>query len=85
MLDVIIGTIGGSLGVILFLPQLIKTLKTKSAKDLSFLTYLLILINVSFWVFYGILTHNVIIWLFNSIGMVISGVMMVLVRCYGKR
>ncbi len=82
MLEVVVGIIGGSLGVVLFLPQLIKTLRTKSAKDLSFLTYLLILINVTFWVLYGILTHNVIIWLFNSIGMVIASIMMVLVRMY---
>ncbi len=82
MLDVIVGTIGGSLGVILFLPQLIKTLKTKSAKDLSFLTYLLILINVSFWVYYGMLTSNPVIMIPNIIGAVICSIMLVLVRYY---
>ena len=82
MLDVIVGTIGGSLGVILFLPQLIKTLKTKSAKDLSFLTYLLILVNVSFWVYYGMLTNNPVIMIPNIIGAVICSIMLVLVRCY---
>lgn len=85
MLEVIIGTIGGSLGVILFLPQLIKTLKTKSTKDLSFLTYLLILVNVSFWVYYGILTSNPVIMIPNIIGAVICSVMLVLVRCYGRQ
>lgn len=85
MLEVIVGTIGGSLGVILFLPQLIKTLKTKSAKDLSFLTYLLILVNVSFWVYYGMLTSNPVIMIPNIIGAVICSVMLVLVRCYSKQ
>lgn len=84
MLEVIVGTIGGSLGVILFLPQLIKTLKTKSAKDLSFLTYLLILVNVSFWVYYGVLTSNPVIMIPNIIGAVLCGIMLVLVRCYRR-
>ncbi len=82
MLEVIVGTIGGTLGVVLFLPQLIKTLKTKSAKDLSFITYLLILVNVSFWVYYGILTQNHVIAIPNTIGAIISCIMLVLVRCY---
>lgn len=85
MLDVIVGTIGGSLGVILFLPQLIKTVKTKSARDLSLMTYLLIFINVTFWMFYGLLTHNLIIYFFNSVGAVLSIIMVVLVWCHGKK
>ena len=82
MLEVIVGTIGGILGVVLFLPQLIKTLKTKSAKDLSFLTYLLILVNGSFWVYYGILTANYVIVIPNTIGAIIACIMLVLVRYY---
>lgn len=78
-LDVLVGTIGGSLGVILFFPQLIKTLKTKSAKDLSFLTYFLIFINVSFWIYYGFLTANPVIMIPNIIGAVVSIIMLILI------
>jgi len=82
LLELTVGIIGGLLGVILFLPQLFKTIKTKSAKDLSFFTYLLILINLSFWAYYGILINNPIIIIPNIIGAIISSIMLVLVRYY---
>ena len=36
-----------------FLPQLIKTLKTKKADDVSLTTLLMFIIGVMFWIIYG--------------------------------
>ena len=36
-----------------FLPQLIKTLKTKKADDVSLTTLLMFIIGVIFWIIYG--------------------------------
>ena len=36
-----------------FLPQLIKTLKTKKANDISFLTLIMFICGVGSWIIYG--------------------------------
>lgn len=54
----VIGTIAGFVSAITFLPQVIKIWKTKSAKDLSSITLLLLFLNVSLWLVYGILVAD---------------------------
>ncbi len=54
----VIGTIAGFVSAITFLPQVIKIWKTKSAKDLSSVTLLLLFLNVSLWLVYGILVED---------------------------
>ena len=55
-----------------FLPQLIKTLNTKKAEDVSLITLIMFIIGVVAWIIYGfkissipILTANVITLLLN--------------------
>jgi len=49
----IIGIIAGTLSCFTFIPQIIRVLKTKSVKDISFSTYLIVLISEFGWFFYG--------------------------------
>ena len=56
-----------------FLPQLIKTLKTKKAEDVSLITLIMFIFGVGFWIIYGyeissspILIANIITFLLNS-------------------
>ena len=55
-----------------FLPQLIKTLKTKKAEDVSLITLIMFLCGVSSWIIYGykisslpILIANIITFILN--------------------
>jgi len=55
-----------------FLPQLIKTLKTKKAEDVSLITLIMFISGVSFWIIYGyeissspILIANIITFILN--------------------
>ena len=48
------GFIAAILTTIAFLPQLIRTLKTRSADDISFLMLILFIIGLLFWIVYGI-------------------------------
>ena len=55
-----------------FLPQLLKTLKTKKADDVSLFTLLMFICGVGFWIIYGykissfpILLANVITFILN--------------------
>ena len=56
-----------------FLPQLIKTLKTKKADDVSLITLIMFICGVIFWIIYGyaissfpILIANLITFILNS-------------------
>ncbi len=75
----LVGAAGGIISSITFLPQVIKIWKTKSAKDLSMGTLLFLVLNVSLWLFYGILTSLYPIIITN--GIVLS---MVFVMVYFK-
>ena len=55
-----------------FLPQLIKTLKTKKADDVSLITLIMFICGVGFWILYGysisslpILIANIVTFILN--------------------
>tara|TARA_Y100001968_G_scaffold77939_1_gene69247 strand:+ start:1024 stop:1317 length:294 start_codon:yes stop_codon:yes gene_type:complete len=50
----IYGFLAAALTTIAFLPQLIRTLKTRSADDISFLMLILFITGLLFWIIYGI-------------------------------
>jgi len=54
-----LGLLAGLLTTISFLPQAIKTWKTKSAKDLSLQMFLIFCTGVVLWLAYGLLTSNI--------------------------
>lgn len=56
-----IGIISGLLSSLTFLPQIRKTLKTKSVQDISANSYLIILLSELGWMLYGILTGSLAI------------------------
>lgn len=49
-----LGSLAGVLTTIAFLPQVIKTYRCKSAKDISGLTFSLFALGVTLWLIYGI-------------------------------
>jgi MtN3 and saliva related transmembrane protein len=63
----IIGYIAAVLGTSIMIPQLIKSLKTKSVKDISTWTLVLFLLNNLFWITYGILINSLPVALSNGI------------------
>lgn len=63
----IIGFIAAVLTMLSFVPQIVKTLKLKSAKDLSLVTLSQLSLGVSLWIIYGLYLKNMIIIMANSI------------------
>jgi MtN3 and saliva related transmembrane protein len=70
----IIGYLAAAFGTFAFLPQVIKTWKTRSTKDLSLGMYVVFCIGVVFWLTYGILIKswpliigNIVSTIFGSI------------------
>lgn len=54
----LIGFMAAFCTTIAFLPQAIKTWKTKSAKDLSLPMFLIFCVGIVFWLIYGIIIMN---------------------------
>ena len=55
-----------------FLPQLIKTLQTKSADDVSLITLVMFIIGVLSWIIYGYKISSIPILIANSITFVLN-------------
>ncbi len=57
----IIGFIAASLSSMSFLPQVIKTIKTKNTSGISLEMYIIFICGILFWMAYGILIERYII------------------------
>ena len=64
----VFGVIAAILVNVAFLPQIIKSWKTKKTEDISLLMYLLYSMGVLMWLIYGIIIKNVPIIISDSIG-----------------
>lgn len=63
----ILGYSAGAITSLTFLPQVIKTWREKSAKDISLMMFLIAAINEVMWIWYGVLLNNWVIILTNAI------------------
>ena len=72
----ILGLTAGTITSITFIPQVVKIWKTKSAKDLSIVMLLLLIVGVSMWLSYGILVKDAAIIYTNSMVLAMSLIML---------
>ncbi len=80
-----IGYIAGFCTTIAFLPQVIRTYKTRSAKDISLGMYLVFCFGVIMWLFYGFSIHSRAIILANSATIVLAGAMLIMKIIFDRR
>lgn len=71
-----LGMTAGVISSITFLPQVIKTWKTKSAADVSLLMFTFATISVIMWLVYGIILKNTPIIFTNSMVLLFSLIML---------
>ncbi len=65
----IIGLAAAACTTISFLPQMIKSWKTKSTKDVSLPMYVLLVTGTVLWLSYGIILKNLPLILANGVGL----------------
>jgi MtN3 and saliva related transmembrane protein len=68
----IFGYIAAVLTTAAFLPQLIKTLKTKKADDVSLVTLIMFIIGVLCWIIYGYKISSIPILVANLITLILN-------------
>lgn len=67
-----IGLVAGILTTAAFVPQVYKTWKSRSAKDLSLGMFLVFVVGVALWLCYGLALQNLPIILANAVTLVLT-------------
>ena len=81
----LIGYIAGFLTTISFVPQVRRTLRTKSAKDISLSMFVAFTMGVILWLIYGILLNSFPIILANSITLALAGTILISKVLYERK
>ena len=68
-----------------FLPQLIKTLKTKKAEDVSLLTLIMFICGVVFWIIYGYAISSLPILIANVVTLTLNLFILISKTYYGRK
>ena len=75
MID-LVGTLAATLTTTAFVPQAIKTIRTRDTRGLSLTMYLLLLVGVTLWMVYGIFLGSWPLILSNAIVLVPQSLVM---------
>ncbi|HIU52663.1 MAG: SemiSWEET family sugar transporter [Alphaproteobacteria bacterium] len=80
-----IGYVGGLCTAFCFMPQTLKTIRTKDVQSLSLVSYILYCIGILSWVLYGFYVHSVQMVVFNSISLFFAGYILIMILKYKKK
>jgi MtN3 and saliva related transmembrane protein len=80
----ILGLFGGLLTTFAFVPQIFRIFRTKSAKDISLVFNLMVIIGGSLWLSYGIKDHLLPLIIWNVLGISFNLVILVGILKYSK-
>ncbi|WP_445292015.1 SemiSWEET family sugar transporter [Bdellovibrio sp. GT3] len=73
-----LGLVAGVCTSLCGLPQVIKIYKTKSGKDVSYKTYIILSIGTALWIIYGIAKDDLAITITNSLNIAINFLLLTL-------
>lgn len=73
-----IGYIAASLTTVSFVPQVMKTWKSKHAADVSLLMYCIFTVGIVLWLIYGLLAHAWPVAAANVVTLILAGAILVM-------
>ncbi|WP_338042778.1 MULTISPECIES: SemiSWEET transporter [Oryzomonas] len=80
----LLGLVAGTMTSIAAVPQVIKTLRTRHARDISVWQPLLLSIGVALWIVYGMLIHNLPLIVANIVPLACNALLIGLKLHYGN-
>ena len=80
----IIGFIAGGLSSALFVPQIIKIIKEKSAEEISLVMIIIGIVSSGLWLWYGFLNEHISMIVTNSVAIFASMVLLFLKWKFSK-
>ena len=75
----ILGYLAGVCTAIAFLPQVIQTIKDRNVSGLSLTSYIIYCSGVVSWILYGYYLHSLQMIVFNSVSLLFSSIVLVLI------
>ena len=82
MITELIGWIGVAAGVMVSMPQLVQSVKTKSTKGISIRTYQLLFLTVLCYLIRAIAIKEPVFIVSNSVNLIVTGAMLYLFKRY---
>ena len=79
----VVGYAAGFLATAAFVPQVVKTFRERSARDISLGMYVLFCGGVALWLLYGVLIGSWPVIISNFVTLVLSGAVLVLKLMHG--
>jgi MtN3 and saliva related transmembrane protein len=78
------GFVAGALATCSVIPQVVRVLRLRSAREISLVFTILLMLGLIFWMVYGIRLEltPVIVW--NSIGIIVTGLLLYAKLKYGR-
>lgn len=73
----LLGLVAGLLTTMSFVPQVVKTWRTRSARDLSLVMFLLYCLGVFLWMIYGFMIDELPVILWNIITLILASIILV--------
>ena len=74
----IIGFLAAFCTTISFVPQVIRTIRTKDTKGISFLMYSIFVVGVGLWLVYGIMIDDLPMTIANVITVILASIILVM-------
>lgn len=68
----LLGYIAGMLVVLSLVPQVVKSWKTKSTRDISLLRYIIYIIGLILWIMYAVIIKNGPVAVMNGLGLLLA-------------
>ncbi|GGG62425.1 SemiSWEET transporter [Epilithonimonas arachidiradicis] len=81
----LLGLIAGGITSIAMMPQLIKVIKEKNAKDISVMMLLVLITGLSLWVWYGVLQDELPIILSNGFSVLVNLTLLICCIIFKKK
>jgi MtN3 and saliva related transmembrane protein len=79
----VIGLTAGALTTLSYVPQVIKTLKTKSTKDISVGMFVTLALGLAMWTFYGFSINSMPVIVANIVSLTLVFVVLIFKIKYG--
>jgi len=74
--DSVIGLLAAVLTSTSFLPQALKTIRTKDTSSISLYMYILFTLGTLMWFIYGIVTNNFPVWIANGFTLILASIIL---------
>lgn len=80
-----LGLLAGAINICSFIPQIIKSYRTKETRDLSLLTFVSLFVGTVLWLIYGVAINRAAVYITNGVFLCLLAIIVLQELHYNKR